>query len=114
MLYFGDATRLLSPAGDFWLLFGHVRHHSLCKTQHGRQHGLTGSTCRPFDDLCRPFDDLCRPDIVDTSRVPDFNSFDLRETLNIVNFSETFDTLDNERSQLRGMRWLLRDEKGHY
>ncbi|THY55100.1 hypothetical protein D6C97_05540 [Aureobasidium pullulans] len=58
------------------------------------QHGLTGSTCRPFDDLCRP-------DIVDTSRVPGLISFDLRETLNIVNFFETFDTLDNERSQLR-------------
>ncbi|TIA09960.1 hypothetical protein D6C81_08495 [Aureobasidium pullulans] len=72
-----------------------------------RQHGLTGSTCRPFDDLCRP-------DIVDTSRVPDSISFDLRETLNIVNFFETFDTLDNEISQLRGMRWLLRDEKWHY
>ncbi|THY02831.1 hypothetical protein D6D03_04867 [Aureobasidium pullulans] len=27
--------------------------------------------------------------------------FDLRETLNIVNFFETFDTLDNERSQPR-------------
>ncbi|THY02439.1 hypothetical protein D6D01_10287 [Aureobasidium pullulans] len=61
---------------------------------HGRQDGLTGSTCRPFDDLCRP-------DIVDISRVPDLISFDLGEILNIVNFFETFDTLDNERNRLR-------------